>query len=577
MAAARSPRPTPTVSKPSRQPLTNADIASTLLRLAQLLSAKGENPFKVKAYRRAAESIAAAGESMQELVLRDADLTQLPGIGKGISGAIREIVTSGELATLQALRSEVSPELAAISDYPKLDPNRVLQIYKKLGITSVPELKARLESGELGAKLGARLEQHVRQALVPQHDLLLVDADELAASIRKFLLDHCGVKRVEITGEVRRRVEVVGSLSLVVETADFASVVRKFGRFGGHANLLHQSDHHATFQLSSGPTVKLDGNSGRTWGTALIEATGSDAHLELLQDRNPPWSKLVGVHGMVTSETAAYRKLGLPFIAPELREGRDEIALAGQGKLPELISIEDIAGELHAHSTSSDGAHTIEQMVAGARKRGYKYLGITDHSRSLKIAGGVSTDDLWTQIRVIDQVNASLRGFRILKSAEVDILSDGTLDYPDDLLRELDYTVCSIHSRFALRKQEQTERILRAMDNPYFSILGHATGRLLLKRPGYEIDLPRIIEHARARGCCFEINASPDRLDLSAEHARLVRDAGVKIAICTDAHSVREFDYIRCGIDQARRAGLEKADVLNTRSWPELETLLKSR
>jgi DNA polymerase (family 10) len=209
-------------------------------------------------------------------------------------------------------------------------------------------------------------------------------------------------------------------------------------------------------------------------------------------------------------------------------------------------------------------------MAAAAKKRSYEYLGITDHSQSLKIAGGVSEEDLWKQIRAIDKLNGKLRDFRILKSAEVDILADGSLDYPDEVLRELDYTVCSIHSRFAFGKAQQTERILRAMDNPHFTILGHATGRLLLKRPGYEIDIERVIERAKTNGVFFEINSSPDRLDLSSQHARLAHAAGVKIAICTDAHHSREFDFISCGVEVARRAGLSKDSVLNCMTWPTL-------
>jgi DNA polymerase (family 10) len=214
-------------------------------------------------------------------------------------------------------------------------------------------------------------------------------------------------------------------------------------------------------------------------------------------------------------------------------------------------------------------------MAQAARERGYEYIGITDHSQSLRIARGVSVEDLWAQIRYIDRLNARLQGFRILKSSEVDILADGSLDYPDDLLRELDYTVCSIHSRFALNKEQQTERLLRAMDNRYFNILGHATGRLLLKRPGYEIDIDRVIVHARQNGCFFEINSSPDRLDLSADNARLASAEGVMIAINTDAHSTRELPIIRCGIDQARRAGLAKFAVLNCQPWQKLAPLFK--
>jgi DNA polymerase (family 10) len=270
-----------------------------------------------------------------------------------------------------------------------------------------------------------------------------------------------------------------------------------------------------------------------------------------------------------------YRHLGLAFIPPELREGRDEIALAARQRIPGLVSTEDICGELHAHSTSSDGIHTIEEMAAAAKERGYQYIGISDHSQTLKIARGLSEEALWDQIRFIDKLNERLNGIRVLKSAEVDILADGSLDYSNELLKELDYTICSIHSRFGLGKADQTNRLLRAMDHQYFNILGHATGRLLLKRPGYEIDVEQVIEHARSRGCYFEINSSPDRLDLSAENARLARQAGVKVAITTDAHSIRDFGYLRFGVDQARRAGLTKESILNHLSWPELERILR--
>ena len=263
------------------------------------------------------------------------------------------------------------------------------------------------------------------------------------------------------------------------------------------------------------------------------------------------------------TEQAFYESFRMAFIAPELREGLDEVRRARRGTLPTLITQEDIQGDLHMHTEASDGSNTIEQMATAAKDLGYTYIGISDHSQSLRIAGGVSEEALWTQIRKIDQLNEHRDGIRILKSAEVDILADGTLDYSDELLRELDYTVCSIHSRFAFGREKQTERILRAMDNRFFTILGHATGRLLLKRPGYEIDVERIALHAKQSGCFFEINSSPDRLDLSAENARVVSALGILIAVSTDAHSTHELGTIRYGVEQARRAGLERTSVLN--------------
>jgi DNA polymerase (family 10) len=294
----------------------------------------------------------------------------------------------------------------------------------------------------------------------------------------------------------------------------------------------------------------------------MIEATGAAEHIAQLQSGRYELNKLKRSRITFPTEEAVYRALGLAFIPPELREGNDEVALAAANALPDLISADDIRGELHAHTLSSDGANSIEEMVTAAKDRGLRYIGISDHSQSLKIARGLSESDLWAQLRVIDKLNHQFDGIRILKSAEIDILQDGSLDYSETILQELDYTICSIHSRFGMNRTEQTERILRAMDNRYFNILGHATGRLLLKRPGYEIDFERVIEHARINNCHFELNSSPDRLDVSAINARQIGAAGVGLVVTTDAHSTRELNYLRLGIDQARRSGLSKNRIL---------------
>ena len=552
-------------------PVSNAGIADQLTSLAQLLSARKENPYKIKAYQRAAAKLRAMSESVYELVHDDADLTQYAGIGDAISGAIREIVLTGTLGKLELLRSEASPELTAISKHPRLDPKRILRVYKKLNISSIEALQEKLENGEIERFLGLRMAQHVRQGLAETHAMLLYKADSLRAAVEEFLLEKCGVDRAEAVGDYRRRVEVIEELSFVVETDDFPSVISKLKGYGGGMPLLSSTKNGALFALSSGVFLRIHAATEANWGLALIACTGSKAHLR----------KLTAVTGSLktlspfASESAFYENVGLQFIEPELREGHDEVQLAKAGNLPTLVTVKDIRGELHAHSTSSDGSASIEQMATAARDKGYEYTGITDHSQSLKIARGVTVEDLWKQIRYIDRLNERIEGIRVLKSAEVDILADGSLDYPDDLLRALDYTVCSIHSRFGLGKAEQTERIMRAMDNRYFTILGHATGRLLLKRPGYEVDMEGVIAHARKNGCFFEINSSPDRLDLSADNARLASRAGVKIAVSTDAHSTREFGLVRYGIDQARRAGLSKECVLNCLPWVELQRLFR--
>jgi DNA polymerase (family 10) len=554
--------------------ISNAEIADKLVGLAYLLAGGKENPFKVKAFRRAARTIRALGESVAELVRNGEDLTQYSGVGPAISGVIREIVETGTTRRFDSLQSQLEPELADILRFPQLDPKRVLRIYKKLKISTVDELKDRLESGEIGRTLGPRMDQHVRRALAEHQETLLYEAHRTIPVVQEFLVERCGVARAEPAGDYRRRVEIIREMYFVIDTTDFPEVLRKLKTYGGNAHLLETQVHSALFKLSSG-LLRVTAATKDKWGPALIAATGSSSHLERLEKHEPGLVSLFESSEACLTEADAYGKLGLNFIPPELREGRNEIELAARAQLPSLLTVRDIRGELHAHTTSSDGVDTLEDMAEAARARGLDYIGISDHSQSLKIARGLSISHLKNQLHFIDRLNERLTGIRVLKSAEVDILEDGSLDYPDEVLKELDYTICSIHSRFGLGKQEQTTRILRAMDNRYFSILGHATGRLLLKRPGYEIDIDRVIEHARLNGCFFELNSSPDRLDLSADHARLAREAGVKVAVTTDAHSTRELGYLQYGVDQARRAGLEKQSTLNSLGWNELMTAVR--
>ncbi|HXS95652.1 MAG TPA: PHP domain-containing protein [Candidatus Limnocylindrales bacterium] len=553
--------------------LSNAEIADRLAGLAQILSTQKENPFKVKAYRRAAARIRTFAESLDQMVRDEADLTRFAGIGEGISSAIREIVLTGTLGKLENLRGQVSPGIADLTVYPRLDPKRVMRIYKKLGIASVEELKTQLENGAIEQAFGPRLAQHVRQGVTETHDMLLYHADDLRANIEAFLLGLGGARRAEAAGDYRRRVEVIDELVFLVDTDDFSGLVERVQRYGGRTPLVAARPDTALFALSSGIQLRLQLATRKNWGSHMVACTGSKTHLRKLAAVTEPLRQLKS--SSFATETALYRRFGLSFIEPELREGRDEVRQAQTGELPLLVTRGDFLGDLHAHTVASDGSDSVEAMATAARKLGYEYLGITDHSQSLKIARGVSVEDLWEQIRSIDKLNARLRGFRILKSSEVDILADGSLDYPDHLLKELDYTVCSIHSRFGLGREAQTERILRAMDNRYFNILGHATGRLLLKRPGYEIDIERVIAHARQNGCFLEINSSPDRLDVSAESARRAASAGVMISVSTDSHSTREFHLIRCGLDQARRAGLQKDSVLNCQPAESLARLLR--
>ena len=562
------------MARPAK-PVTNAAIARQLGAMAQQLRAKGENPFKVRAYYRAAETIAGLGDSIAEQVHANADLTRYAGIGKGIASALREMVLEGSLGQLDLLLTSAPPEVAELNEYPGLDVKRVKRAYRKLGINSVAALKEKLANGDVRKLLGPREELHFQNAINPSPEILLDDAEPVVRAMEQYLREKCHATRVEVAGSFRRRVEVIGELSFVVEAADWDKLVSSLQRFGGGTTLIASDDHTAALQLSNGLKLRLQRARPEKWGVALIATTGSESHLQVLEKKTHFTTKWAKPSAVVRDEEAAYEMLGMAWIPPELREGNDEVELAAKHRLPTLVTVEDIRGELHAHTTGSDGRHSIEEMAEAALARGYEYLGITDHSQSLKIAGGLPVEKLWAQIRRIDRLNEKGLGIRVLKSAEVDILGDGALDYPDDLLAELDYTVCSIHSKFRLGQTEQTERLMRAMDQPHFSIMGHVTGRLLLKRPGYDVDMPRLIAHARAAKVMFEINASPDRLDLSAESARAVHAAGIPITVCTDAHHIRELDNMRCGIDVARRAGLAAVDVPNCLPWTKLSRLFR--
>lgn len=549
---------------------SNADLARHLVEKAHALSAQGENPYKVRAYRRAAETVAHLSHSITAEIREGRDLTRFPGIGKGIAADLREIVQGGKLGQLDLPLQPVPPELAALHQYPRLDPQRVRRVYQRFGISSVEDLKARLSAGDIAAELGPRMAEHFVQAFSEKRAMLLHDAEPMVNELARFLREECGVTRAEISGALRRREEVIAELCFLVATEDWAGMIERLQRFGGGSRLVSASEDTAVLQLPVGLELRVVRAAEANWGMAQVMTTGAKAHLEKLEAATGLLQSLAQGKGAWPDEEAVYGALGLTWIPPELREGRDEVERARWNDLPALVRLADVRGDLHVHTTSSDGTHIIEQMARAAHAKGYAYLGITDHSRSLKIARGLAEADLSRQIRFIDELNERSSGIRVLKGAEVDILADGSLDYSDELLAQLDYTVCSIHSAFQLGRDEQTERIMRAMDHPSFRILGHATGRLLLKRPGYQIDLARLIEHARDRGRFFEINARPDRLDLPAESVRLVAAAGVKLAVCTDAHHMRELNHMACGIDVARRAGLEASDLINCLPLPKL-------
>ena len=558
--------------------VSNRVIADLLRRYASVLVLQGSDRFKVQAYRRAADTVDALHEEIATLIARGDDLTELPGIGKAINAVIEEVVRTGELAQLEKATSTLPAELIELATKPGLDPKKVLRAYKKLQVTSLAELKARLNAGTVREVLGARMEFHIRQGLDDRPRMLLWSAQKLARQIEAYLTTIAGITQVARVGSLRRLQDTVGDLNFLIAGGSPKKVFKEIASFGAVRSTEQSGPRTMRFTLSSGFTISVAWAAADDWGIALLLHTGSTAHLAELTKRAAQ-RKLRLAEGETAlvglDEVAIYKKFGLPFIEPELREGRGEIKAASAKKLPHLIGLDDLRGDLHMHTTASDGAGSLAEMAAAGKARGYEYIAITDHSQSLKITNGLTEKRLLAHIKAIDKLNARLKDFRILKSAEVDILEDGSLDYSPSVLKELDLTICSIHSRFSLNTQQQTERLLRAMDNPYFNILGHATGRLLLKREGYGVDMEKIMAHAAACGCFFEINSSPDRLDLSDDHARMAKERGIKIAINTDAHSTSELDFMAAGINQARRGWIEPADVLNALPLDRLEKALR--
>ena len=435
-----------------------------------------------------------------------------------------------------------------------------------------------------GAKSEQTLMERLSADLKRETRFKLASVEAYAGAVLANLRDLPGVEKIEAAGSYRRRKETVGDLDFVVASRSPAKVVERFTAMPEAANVLAAGPTKASLVLKSGIQVDLRVVAPASYGAALLYFTGSKAHNIALRRMAQERGLKINEYGVyrdaesIAGETEAsvYQALGLPYIEPELREETGEIEAAGRDALPKLVRLADVKGDLHVHTSATDGMNTLEEMARAARERGLEYLAITDHSRRLTVAHGLDAARLRRQGEAIDRLNAQTRGFTILKGIEVDILKDGTLDLPDEALRELDLVVAAIHSDFALSREQQTARILRALDNKYVTILAHPTGRLLLERDPYEIDMPRIMRAARARGCFLEINAHPDRLDLGDAHCRMAKSEGVKLSLGTDAHRVGDLDNLAFGIDYARRGWLEADDIVNTRSLKSLKALLRA-
>ena len=573
--------------------MQNAEIARLLGEVADLLEISAGNPFKVRAYRNAARTVADHPDPLSELVKDEAfDLTDLPGIGGGIAKEITALLQTGTMPQRQQLVATIPPGLLDLLRIPGLGPKRVKLFHDELKVNSVADLKRALEAGKI-AKLGGfgpKLLEKIREGVAGaaagsgQRRMVLHEAEQYARALVEYLKAGGGIDAIEVAGSFRRRKETIGDLDIVVSGANAPDLISRFGKFGEVTHVASQGDTRSTVRLSSGLQVDLRVIEPACFGAALQYFTGSQAHnIELRKIAQAKKLKL-NEYGLYRgskciggrTEEEVYAALGLDWIPPELREGRNEIALAREHKLPALVTLEQIRGDLQMHTDASDGKATMGEMVEAARSLGYAYIAITDHSPRMSMAGQTPAE-LRAQWKQIDRLNTGMRGFRILKSVEMDILESGKLDLPDDVLAEADYVVATIHYGLKQSERQLTDRLLAAIENPWVDAIGHPTGRIVPVRPSYPLDFDVVAKAAANAKCLLEINGS-ERLDLPDTLAAAAKGHGVRFVLSTDAHNQRELSFMRFAVAMARRAGLTAADILNTRPTAEfVKGLRRSR
>ena len=570
-------------------PMHNADIAAVFDEIADLLEIQGENPFRIRAYRNAAREMQSLGVPAADMIAKGEDLTELPGIGDDLAAKIREIVETGKCKALEKLRAKFPPTITTLLRLPGLGPKRVKMLYDELKIESVATLREAARAGLIrelpgfGEKTEATILEALAQHAEEATRFKLAIAAQYAEPLMAWLKQSRNVKQVVIAGSYRRFRETVGDLDILATITGKSDVMERFVRYDEVREVMAHGETRATVRLKCGLQVDLRVVPQESFGAALQYFTGSKTHNIEIRRLGQQKKLKINEYGVFRgtraiagkTEESVYAAVGLPWIAPELRENRGEIEAARKGKLPRLVERGDLRGDLHAHTRATDGHHTLKEMAEAAKSRGFEYLAITEHSRRLSVAHGLDVHELRKQMEEIDRLNAKLSGITLLKGIEVDILEDGSLDLPDEVLGECDLVVGAVHSRFHLSRAKQTARILKAMDHPSFTILAHPSGRLIGSREAYDVDMLGIIRAARARGCFLELNAHPERLDLLDIHCQMARDEGVLVAISSDAHSTQDFGNLVYGVGQARRGWLEKKDVLNTRSLKLLRPLLQ--
>jgi DNA polymerase (family 10) len=570
----------------------NAEIAALFNEIADFLEIKSENPFRVRAYRRAAQTMEGLAEDVAAVAARGG-LQEIPGIGRDLAGKIQEYLAHGAVAYLGELRTEIPPGVVEMMGIHGVGPKTAKLLYERAGVDSVERLEELAQAHALVGIPGiqAKTEENILKGIAVwksgRERMPLGAALPLAEAICTALEALEGTDRISLAGSVRRMRETVKDIDILVTSTRPARVMEAFVALPNVAEVIAHGETKSSVRLREGIQADLRVVAPECFGAALQYFTGSKQHNIRVRELAQRQGLKVNEYGVFDEKTnrrvagateeEVYRAIGLAFVPPEIREDGGEVEAARENRLPALVVLDDIRGDLQLHTTWSDGAHSVADLAAGVRAKGYRYMAVTDHSKSATVAGGMDETRVVRMIAEVRAYNQRSKGFRVLAGCEVDIRADGSLDFPDEILAQLDLVQVSIHSRFKMSRDDMTRRIVRAVRHPLVHILGHPTGRLIGERAPYEADIETVLQAAKTGGVAVEINASPSRLDLNDVHARRAKDLGIPIAISTDAHAIPQLEYMRYGVAVARRAWLTASDVLNTRSAQALSAWLKQR
>ena len=569
--------------------MKNEVIASHFELLADLLEIQGANPFRIRAYRNGARTISSTSESLDEMVRSEKDLTELTGIGKDLARQIHEIVTTGKHVALEELRKEIPGGVLDMLRIQGVGPKKVSVFFNELGLKSLADLKVACETGQLaklkgfGRKTEESILQNIDLAAKQGERVSIAEARAAAEAIVEDLKQLPEVEQVSVAGSCRRRRETCGDLDVLATCSDPGPPMDRLAAHPLVETVLQRGDTKQRVRLKTGIELDLRVVPQASFGAAMQYFTGSKEHNIVVRQRAKDLNLKVNEYGVFRGEEQiagrteedVYAAVGLPWIPPELREHRHEFEWADAGTMPKLVTVADIRGDLHMHTTASDGAATIEEMALAAKARGLKYIAITDHSKRVSMANGLDAARLRQHWKDIRDVQARMSGIDILCGIECDILEDATLDLPDDVLAEADWVIAVLHYGLKQPGTQIMKRLMAAVSNPHVDIIGHCTGRMIGRREGADVNFTELLKAAADNRVMMEINAHPSRLDLDDIHAAAAKDHGIPIVISTDAHSVNGFDVLEYGVDQARRAGLTADDVANTKSLKEFRRLLK--